>query len=113
MEPNIGQPPRAHAHRQCPAAPALDRRRGAGPTAVTSHGFQRHLLAAEIAIAIYGIFILGFERTQQPGGLACCRLRHIDAKIRPHHRAKYGRGGSGISRVTTLTVSPIWIFWRG
>ena len=54
-----------------------------------------------------------FERTQKPRGLTCCCLRHIDAKSRPHHRAKYGRGGSGISRVTTLTVSPIWIFWRG
>ena len=62
---------------------------------------------------IFWIFILEFERTQKPRGLTCCRLRYIDAKSRLHHRAKYGRGGSGISRVTTLTVSPIWIFWRG
>ena len=59
----------------------------------------------------FWIFILEltFERTQQPRDLSCCRLQHIDAKSRPHHRAKHGRGGIGISGVMTLTVSRIWI----
>ena len=59
---------------------------------------------------IFGIFILEFERTQKPRHLTSCRLRHMDTKIRPHYRAKYGRGGFGISRVTTLTVSRLGFF---
>ena len=62
---------------------------------------QISVLATEDIKWIFWICFLGFERTQQPRDLSCCRLRHADAKSRPHHRAKYSRGGFGINRVMT------------
>ena len=84
--------------------------RDLGPTRENGYGFSVYryfpamvvMYATKITKWIFWILILECERTQQPRDLSCCRLPFIDAKSRPHHRAKYGRGGSGISRVMPL-----------